>query len=1120
MNYASLNDNNKRRIKSICCSDAEMRWEDPDLVDKLIGELPKIRSTKYDDKVPKELAALKDYYYSYDYIESNNSSFIAKVKELINDIRTKVNSWYGLDIYQIESCINIQKSCVLRGDGGAGKTFFVMKLEEKLSETEIPHLCIYGKFEEDLKHIDFEEIESVSRYERFVFVVDAINEMRLEAQNELCSKLKSLMCNKGLQIIITYRNGTIDENTQELLNSISLYDYNFLGVSYESAIENMVRLGVPDVYKYEDILFTNNAMLLSNLMTVLSSHDITSDDKNNIGSVTHLIENGGIKSRVGRNEWEKTKVIASWMLEHESHSVPMDDIARLIDDSDGYISDMEQQGYLSVYTYDEEPIVYFSSETLMDYLIARSMLKPLSELSIEERIEYIKHKTKALPSIKEALIITLFDKYKNKYQELKKIMVDTNLIDAFSPEVLIKIKFCKEDIQSFLNIFKTNDPSQWILYVGGYTDKPFNCTTYLNNYYINSAEAQLGLTNVFAERFYSSNVAGRLKNLLYFIAVNGADEEKSEEAGFFAMWCTASPNRTVRHLAMKLLYDVASRNDKFRHCLTEMVSAISDPYICEAIIYTLAYCDPGIKQDTRECFQRLIQDKSFCYARDLKRMAVYMGDQHMYITWDKNNLYKRVEPAIVSDAFQSVLCIVDLMDKYLLPFRYWGHDDFREFDLFTETPKQAITELNYDLNNNYKCIRNNYQCRNSDYFREYLFSLHNITGNDSLDKKSFALSYEEATRTIFKLFKENLEDDRKFGDDFMDSKFRKLIDISTNYFMGSIMCNYYKNDFHCYDGEDSWGFEVYDPLPYSDSEEINITPPIPVYNSKIEDIESAVISRIELPQYKNDIWHNDSALSEKNLIELIKPIEIKGEEWVLLAGHFSPEERDQGTIEWRDTYILYCCTSNNKSLSGRGDRYLTIEIPEYTGNIDYYSICSETSELCNNVRNITMTDEFDDTTLVLPPADLIRFFQLSPNHKDMSWIDNGGKTIIMCDNTKKSYFSDPANGVVLIRRTSLEEYLKKGSLKYFAFTERLIKDKRFSDESCFHYELQSNVITKKFKNNRRGDDVFEKTESDEGCIQCPYNLYEKRLEYRIEAEKCHDEFLELLKEYAPSDWGE
>lgn len=310
MDCISLNNNNRKRIKNIISPETEMDWEDPRFIYTVAGDLPRIRETSYDGKITTELDSLKRHYKSYDFINTNKDSFLEKLETLIADIKSKSQYWHGLDLFHVKACFDIQKACVMRGAGGAGKTYFVMKLEEELANREVPHLCIYGKFERDLQKIDFEEIDSLSKDNRFVFVIDAINEMHNNAQIELCKRLKRLICNRGLQILITYRNNTIDTIVQKMLDNLSFYDYSFAGVSYESAIENMLKLGIPDIYMYEDILFSNNALLLSNLIDVLNSKTITNGERNNITSVTHILENGGIKERVGVSEWKDTKRIA------------------------------------------------------------------------------------------------------------------------------------------------------------------------------------------------------------------------------------------------------------------------------------------------------------------------------------------------------------------------------------------------------------------------------------------------------------------------------------------------------------------------------------------------------------------------------------------------------------------------------------------------------------------------------------------------------------------------------------------------------------------------------------------------------------------------------------------
>ena len=60
-----------------------------------------------------------------------------------------------------------------------------------------------------------------------------------------------------------------------------------------------------------------------------------------------------------------------------------------------------------------------------------------------------------------------------------------------------------------------------------------------------------------------------------------------EEAFYYALWCCAVPNKDVRCLAMKLLYEVVRQNTEYKRVLIDMYESIVDPYIKESIIYVL-----------------------------------------------------------------------------------------------------------------------------------------------------------------------------------------------------------------------------------------------------------------------------------------------------------------------------------------------------------------------------------------------------------------------------------------------------------------------------------------------------------------------------------------------------
>lgn len=165
---------------------------------------------------------------------------------------------------------------------------------------------------------------------------------------------------------------------------------------------------------------------------------------------------------------------------------------------------------------------------------------------------------------------------------------------------------------------------------------------------------------------------------------------------------------------------------------------------------------------------------------------------------------------------------------------------------------------------------------------------------------------------------------------------------------------------------------------------------------------------------------------------------------------------------------------------------------DYAGNMEEYEKSVVKPWLCKDVKNINYHSEiFDNTSLVLPPAELIRYFKLKPILADMSWVDNEGEKVILCNNNKNSYYKDPIGGTVFIRKEYLDKYLEVHPLKYFAFTERYIPETGFADETSLHFEIKNGVIIKEILNYDRGG--REKEETNPLCLKCPHGFYEDNL---------------------------
>ena len=61
--------------------------------------------------------------------------------------------------------------------------------------------------------------------------------------------------------------------------------------------------------------------------------------------------------------------------------------------------------------------------------------------------------------------------------------------------------------------------------------------------------------------------------------------------------------------------------------------------------------------------------------------------------------------------------------------------------------------------------------------------------------------------------------------------------------------------------------------------------------------------------------------------------------------------------------------------------------------------------------------------MVLPPSEIISFFNLKLNVPDLSWENQDREKVIICTNNKNSYYRDPIGGTVFIRKDYFDRFL-------------------------------------------------------------------------------------------------
>jgi len=136
-------------------------------------------------------------------------------------------------------------------------------------------------------------------------------------------------------------------------------------------------------------------------------------------------------------------------------------------------------------------------------------------------------------------------------------------------------------------------------------------------------------------------------------------------------------------------------------------------------------------------------------------------------------------------------------------------------------------------------------------------------------------------------------------------------------------------------------------------------------------------------------------------------------------------------------------------------------LEEYFGELKSYPDNTLKPWLCKDVKNINSQSEvFEETSLVLPPSELVSFFNLKLNVSDLSWENQDKEKVIICNNNKNSYYREPIGGTVFIRKDYFDKFLEGHTVKYFAFTERLIPETGYADETSLHFEIINGKIVK------------------------------------------------------------
>ncbi|MCR5146994.1 MAG: hypothetical protein K6B70_06605 [Clostridia bacterium] len=1097
MTIDEINYNNRMHMISETRTDLDFKWEDDNLMDILMKKFDEIYPYADDPKEFVEdkecLKVINENIKKINRREIEEKLFLNNMEKELTSILEKYKSLKYQNKYNIEfykSNLSMANRLLIDGEGGIGKSYFLFKFEEQLENSFINHLCIYCKY---TKYID-EEImnEILSKNDEFYLIIDAFNELDLNEQKDMLGIIKKMLKKNNINIIVSYRTKTLDLSMKESLEQILINTYSFTGVEFESSLTKMIETYGIEATKFIDVIETNNALYIKMLYKILEDPKIRQEEIGDLVQITFILEQY-IKTICGRDYWEKTKIIGTYMFENGTHSIEESEIQKLLNgDAIDYIEKMKNNNLIDYYIHDNKKVYVFTTQKLSDYIIARTLQTKITGLSDDEIIKLIDEKLSQIYSLSEPFIILIFDRFKKKNMERAlNIIFNSKLKEDFELSVLRKIIFSKEQITQIQSMLQISNLKNAFLELGGYHCRPFNCTNYLTDKIIENKNYMNGITVKYCEPTYIM----KLKNMLYSIIFYEEANDYIEEAFWYSFWLTSSPNNRIRKLAIKVLFDIVDKFNDYACILQEYYFKVDEHYIRKAIIRVLT--STSIEDVNMTKFlEDVLNDNLQIDAEIIYRIAYFLGKDTKYIELDKYNIYSEIKENDNVDNsvdLTHILMIADIYEKDLLKFeRYSQENELSIWNDFIINNKQEIMEWNDELNKKFECVKNEGYCKYSiggNRFKKYLKNLE-VT---EIDNKKMFIGFQKVFVDIcneynYKYSKENESFDVHLNP-FSDSILKKILLISQDILLGSLMCNYFTNEISVYNDDKTFGYKVFEPIDLNE-EEYRICSPVSVYCEKIDELNNEIIKRLDLYGERDDTWYRNKDISIENIKKLLLPVISEKEDWTLISAdiHRFVTDKDNNHL-YTETYDYNIGIDSDRSIvRDKNPKELTINNNEFIGNINNY----KTHDYKNSVRirNIEYnSQDFKETYLNLPPTIILSELNLHYNRMYSTWENDAGETIIYCDNNNKYYYHTPIARAIYIKTKYLSEIMNKHQIKYWAYTEKSYLDKGWNEEASMHIELDKNGnILHNIKNNCLTRTI---TEENEECKNCKYGIYQE-----------------------------
>lgn len=1113
--------------------DLKFEWEDKSIFDYVDVKFKEIEIymkdyDKREDNTHRLIGPINDLIKQFNNRKINYCTFFEKYKDFETDLQKASESEKYRVVYEdYEWQYNQSKSIAMSGIGGMGKSHFLWECQERIQTEKLyKSLFIYGKYFKDVKSIPWDNIVDYSKGKEFLLVIDGINEITdIDDRKYVYEKVKLLQQSKFSRIIMSYRTYSLPylidgKREEEYIDDLMKNTINFSGVDFDSAMDEIVANFKVDISYFYHLLYSNNAMQIRMLIEskILNDERLFNElrDKS-VVSITFIYERY-IKSaceRLWNNSefktyyWNALKHVAKRLYNSNSFYFKKEDVTGKNVVPEKFINDLQNGGYIDSY---DGVNYFFKWEQLSNYLIARSFNDDINGKSDEEIVEKFQRKANDFFTLKPFLIAVLADKYKKDFTKfinfVKKIKFKINHNEETLLNLVIKDEKNRKQLQEIIDF--DNERRLFSIF-GGIPNRIFNCESYFFE--------QLCSYNlrVIKHDFYFSTgeiirkLKGNLHNLngQYFVIDN------AREFMQYACLCLLIPDETIIELAEKTIFDLIEIYDyDFSGIINCALEKFPSTLLKRSIYNVICHLSTEKREVYSGHLTAIRDDKSFvnakvitnyCKGLNLKPFEyVKFSKQNLFYNYRKN--YKAIKESFndLNDLGGAISYI--RFNKLFYSLHIENYNDLKLNFKLIDLKKDKVLSFN-DRANKFVDRYNNCDCTVdiwTTFFDEQLEELKssNKLNYEYVNQENLLWGFVCHLKKTFKYYGITDED----LDWYKENRYRQhklypdnitmLITICVEEYVGSLMCNYLQDECTV----SYWENKIYlgfSPIEYTE-EQVSLSTPLQAFNATTKALDDMVIKRLD-SQYsktKNKKWADNILSARRNVKAVLESYQYQGSEWILLSCYITHQTKGN-KIRSRNNYseeciIAYCATDYGINRRLPLDKYKTIEIDSFKGNIRDYS--QQESAFCKNLSTFkSNSSNYQETNLVLPPSKIIKFMNLTFDVKKAAWVNDKGDVVILCNNNAYYRYGDGIGGTVYINKKYFDEIKEHLDIYYYAFTERLSYETGTYGNADIHLIVKNDRVTKMCMNTggRETDDTIFKRKCRDCIIYKNYNDIEE-----------------------------